>query len=633
MKRIQDEDEKVRAGQMLFCLGILLTALFTGACQDVAREDYVPAKVCETGQLRCGYGGTVVEGCAAGKWVDYKICWEAGKVCAAQSGQPQCVSEVEPVEMCQAVGNDNLEACMWYGEKCGWCMDNGECYAVNTDGSPTNPCSNFIDILYNCKEIGGFYCFDYSCLPMEYACDGFMDCGGGEDEWYCSCAPPEETPDGECGLVSGVCEAQTDYNESNDWLAPCCDDPDCGCDAEGWCELIPCSIDGYCDPWCPEDSLDSDPDCSGVLCPDGNCGPCVPDCVGNECGDDGCGGSCGQCPAGVACGADGQCICTPNCNGKECGGDGCGGSCGNCGSKEFCAVGQCECAPDCSGKQCGSDGCGGDCGKCPCPGCAPNLTVCSGTTCVDDGVVSCSEIFDCLNLCEAEDSACTQSCFNSAPAEEQMKFDELYQCLVAVDYWSCWDICPNGSEDPNCDVNALNDCFAVKGKPCEAQMYACFPPGGWSCKDAWICLVSCPEGDEDCPPNCLNQMSAEGQQKWSVFIDCLDDNGYFNCFDLPESQQNACLEAPWDTCQPYLTACASGNKSCGWIWDCMSTCSLEDTVCPYECLYDGTAASQDAYFGVLDCIVGQCGDQPTEGCYNNALSGSCAGSYNYCMAQ
>ncbi len=62
------------------------------------------------------------------------------------------------------------------------------------------------------------------------------------------------------------------------------------------------------------------------------CGGCQPLCNGKQCGDDGCGGSCGTCPTGSGCSAEGECIsgCMPNCAGKVCGDDGCGGSCGTC---------------------------------------------------------------------------------------------------------------------------------------------------------------------------------------------------------------------------------------------------------------------------------------------------------------
>ena len=424
------------------------------------------------------------------------------------------------------------------------------------------------------------------------------------------------------------------------------DECDCGTCADGFT----CSTDNTC-----VEGADCTATCEGVCgtvegcectcgdnedCVEGEC-TCTPTCGDKECGDDGCGASCGTCPVGVECLDTGMCDpdCVQQCEGKQCGPDGCGEECGTCGADETCNFeGQCistVCIPDCEeeGKECGSDGCGGICGTCPCPDCGADEVSCLDFVCTGDGVMTCDDIFGCLGECDPNDQACSQNCINSAPIEEQMKFNELYQCLVDVDYWACWDICPDGSEDPNCDVQALNDCFAEKGEPCEDAMAACFPPGTWTCKEAWICFITCPEGDEDCPQECLGEMNLEAQDQWNAFIDCLDENGYFDCFDLPEDQQDACLQVPWETCQPFLSACASGDKNCKTVWECMDTCAPMDDMCPYNCLYDGTPEAQDAYFGVLDCIIEQCGDQPDQECYNNALAGACGSLYNDCIAE
>jgi len=93
---------------------------------------------------------------------------------------------------------------------------------------------------------------------------------------------------------------------------------------------------------------------------------CTPACAGRACGPDGCGGSCGSCPAGHTCSADGQCACQPDCTGLSCGPDPvCGQSCGGCSADEACVAGQCACQPDCSGLSCGPDPiCGQPCGTC-----------------------------------------------------------------------------------------------------------------------------------------------------------------------------------------------------------------------------------------------------------------------------
>ena len=82
------------------------------------------------------------------------------------------------------------------------------------------------------------------------------------------------------------------------------------------------------------------------------------DCNGKTCGDDGCGGSCGSCPAGDTCLANGTCVCTPDCEGKICGDDGCGGSCGGCINGGQCVWGQvCHCPAGCYGNWVRDDDC------------------------------------------------------------------------------------------------------------------------------------------------------------------------------------------------------------------------------------------------------------------------------------
>ncbi len=99
---------------------------------------------------------------------------------------------------------------------------------------------------------------------------------------------------------------------------------------------------------------------------------CVPDCSGRQCGPDPvCSESCGSCPQGHACSADGRCVCQPDCSGRECGPDPvCGADCGSCPPSMACnPAGVCEggaCVPDCSGRECGPDPvCGQSCGMCP----------------------------------------------------------------------------------------------------------------------------------------------------------------------------------------------------------------------------------------------------------------------------
>lgn len=210
--------------------------------------------------------------------------------------------------------------------------------------------------------------------------------------------------------------------------------------------------------------------------PQGNC--CAPNCVQRECGDDGCGagGTCGTCPSGQTCSADGQCqgSCVPQCRGRQCGPDGCGGTCGTCPTGSTCndSSGQCLCTPDCTGKRCGSNGCGGSCGACRsgqvctaagyCTGPCQNTQDCRGEPGVDtccDGlcIITLADRFNC--------GACGHQCAAGLGCNNNTCciFDarSSIQCSATV---PCCDVytCQNGS----CCVPSGSFCNGLPASVC-----------------------------------------------------------------------------------------------------------------------------------------------------------------------
>jgi len=163
-----------------------------------------------------------------------------------------------------------------------------------------------------------------------------------------------------CG--GGCCAADaTSCNEANLCCVPNCAGRECGpdgCGRDGSCGTCPqgetCNAEGQCG-------------CDATSCPNGCCetasGPCQEGNTNQFCGTNGV--ACGTCTGQEQC-RNGQCLCVPNCAGKQCGPDGCLGDCGSCPQPETCnADGQCICVPNCQGKACGPDGCGESCGTCP----------------------------------------------------------------------------------------------------------------------------------------------------------------------------------------------------------------------------------------------------------------------------
>jgi hypothetical protein len=171
---------------------------------------------------------------------------------------------------------------------------------------------------------------------------------------------------------------------------------------------------------------------------------CTPQCTGKACGPDGCSGSCGTCPSGQTCSADGQCQqgCTPSCTGKQCGSDGCGGTCGSCPSGQTCSAdGQCQGTVTCAHDDCTTGG-----------ALANGCNACVSSICAVDPYC-CTTGWD--SICVGEvGSVCGQTC-GSQCAHDECKTggtltsgcDTCVTAICLVDSYCCataWDrLCVN----------------------------------------------------------------------------------------------------------------------------------------------------------------------------------------------
>lgn len=347
---------------------------------------------------------------------------------------------------------------------------------------------------------------------------------------------------------------------------------------------------------------------------------CVPDCEGKMCGDDGCGGSCGVCVPGVPCNPDGICAdCVPNCAGKECGDDDCGGLCGQCQIGNACLDGMCyhEDIPDCTGKVCGSDGLGGICGACPCADCSPEQIQCVDGQCVAEDVLDCAGIFACLEDCGQQPN-CGAKCFSQAPLGQQQAAEAVYECIDAVDYYSCYDL-PESQQDA---------CWMEKQQLCEEPFVECWH-GDLSCKDMYLCVIDCGDYDYDCQGDCMGEGDVPAQYLWNDLNDCLYENGYYDC---PE-WDDQCYEEIWPLCQPIFQECVHGEMSCGQVLECASACPPMDDMCGYECYFNGSVEAQALYSDFLTCIYSVCGGGGSGPmCWQKAIQGDCAEIYQDCTA-
>jgi len=192
-----------------------------------------------------------------------------------------------------------------------------------------------------------------------------------------------------------------------------------------------------------------------------------------------------------------------------------------------------------------------------------------------------------------------------------------------------WDARINCLKDNgyfDCEEND-NACYTAAAEECMDEYYACFPPGDNSCKDMWVCYIECPTGDQACQQECLASGTQEAQGEWDTFIDCIDDEGYFDCAE----GDSDCLNEAWSACNEEFTACAHGDFTCKEMSDCVDTCAPTDQVCIQVCLLNGSIEAQGTWDDMVTCLIEQCGEQDDPECENDAFQGACSSVYNACI--
>jgi len=226
--------------------------------------------------------------------------------------------------------------------------------------------------------------------------------------------------------------------------------------------------------------------------------------------------------------------------------------------------------------------------------------------------MTCPDIFECINECPAENLSCQELCVDSAPIDEQVRFNDLVACLNETGYWEC----PAG--DTNCE--------AAKLEECGSYTMACF---NWdkTCFEIYLCLIDCPEGSEECPSDCITSGTEAAQGTWKTFADCLEDKGYFACGET----DTVCLEDSWAACSSSFKKCAHGEDKCEDMVYCMNECPETDEECLMLCYLNGSVNAQKSYDAILTCIEGECPDPVTTECREAALDVIREPAYNKCM--
>ena len=285
-------------------------------------------------------------------------------------------------------------------------------------------------------------------------------------------------------------------------------------------------------------------------------GVCLPACEDKDCGDDGCGGQCGTCiicgeEKAELCSPDGICpepFCCPNCDDKECGDDGCGGACGVCGPPAACADGHCVCEPDCAGKQCGPDNCGGECGQC------------------------------------LPDQECTFAGFCEWVG-------------IPCDFGACGDW-----GDSDCGECPCPDCDPELTKCVDGYCEPGVGPGGMHCADIFDCMGECPQNDSGCQQQCITDAPIEAQKSYLDVVECLDEVGYYDCYYLPEDEQDQCYWETSDQCQDQIVQCWHGELTCLEMYLCTIKCDDWDYGCQNDCMEEGDVDAQYLWDDLIGCL-------------------------------
>jgi hypothetical protein len=234
-------------------------------------------------------------------------------------------------------------------------------------------------------------------------------------------------------------------------------------------------------------------------------------------------------------------------------------------------------------------------------------TACANKECGDGGVAGCN-----CGACEGDETCNTTTgvCETGCVPECTGK-----QCGPDGCGGSC-GLCPCVGCDPSATM-----CNDVSGM-CEAA-------AALSCTGINDCMATCNPNDQACIQDCMNQGSAEAQQQLNGLIQCLIDNGAQQCPPGDAQCQNDII---MEFCMDEYTACFPGGElTCSEVFDCMAGCAANDQACLQACYADGTMEAQNQYQAIASCVIEQCGEQPTEECFNAAQQGACAAVFSDCF--
>lgn len=213
---------------------------------------------------------------------------------------------------------------------------------------------------------------------------------------------------------------------------------------------------------------------------------------------------------------------------------------------------------------------------------------------------TCAQLIACAGECGG-DPLCATDCDKSATGEAKAQLAAFEGCSAQ-----------------HCEPGSGEEYVQCMLKQCLDETAACWTGGSASCVELAECSAGCTGlggTDTACVEDCSAAASADGFKKFVKYGNCVEaqckTNGAF------------CQVAAVFSCTSEAKACGiyKGGSDCGDGLDCLQGCV--DAACVLDCemmLDEGEAKKLSA---LLDCIMGECGEDAGPTCVNDAAQDEC----------
>ena len=246
----------------------------------------------------------------------------------------------------------------------------------------------------------------------------------------------------------------------------------------------------------------------------------------------------------------------------------------------------------------------------------------SGTCSYKGSDLSCSQIYECVNVC-GDNNDWVNKCIARGTSDAQAQ---------RLNYMNCIQNCPYNGDD-----EAYSDCVLDN---CYNEYSTCFLGGGSSgnteldCSDISTCIDNC-NNDSSCIQTCYDNATTDGLSQYSELQLCFANN---NDSCQNEADPSDCLLA---LCQTEYNTCYGGGSSSGGtceynetdisclqiINECLPSCNYD-----YEpCIQKGTTEAQTAFWNYVICQQNCIPDPWDETAFNTCLEANCMDTAQACI--